>query len=572
MIVLGMFGPGANSGSCLLVNGKLKALVEEERLSRIKTAPDGLPFLSASKCLEIQNLKISDVNYIAWGWNCFKYQAILKRYNKKLKKFSQNYLANSLNMALYDPQLIKKDLYIYFKKKKLKKFPKIEFLDHHKCHAASAVFCSGFKKTNILTIDGSGEDLCTVVWEFQNNNFKILKKFNLPHSLGAFYGTFTEYLGFRSDMDEGKLMGLAAYGRYSKKLQYKLDKVISFNPKNGEYKFNSKMRYDGKHNYGKKFTDQLVNLFGHPRTKEISALKKNYPDIAFNVQKRLEDIVASLANFAFKKNKIDNFCIAGGVGMNCKMNGELLNLPFVKKLFVQPASSDNGVSLGAAQLLTFHKKVKLKTNLDHVYYGPCYSDIEIKKILKEKKINFTEPKNVNAKLAQLIIKKKIVARFDGRMEFGARSLGNRSIIASPYFKDIREYINLKVKNRENWRPFCPSVLDEDFEKIFEGKHKPKFMGVAIKIKKKFKKIFPACVHEDNTVRVQIVDKKTNYNYWQLLKEIKKKTEYGILINTSFNVQGEPIVCSPLDALRTFYSSGIDCLLMGKYLIEKNDKN
>ncbi len=154
------------------------------------------------------------------------------------------------------------------------------------------------------------------------------------------------------------------------------------------------------------------------------------------------------------------------------------------------------------------------------------------------------------------------------MEFGARALGNRSIIANPYIKDIREYINIKVKNRENWRPFCPSILDEDFEKIFEGNFKPKFMSVAIKIRKKFKKIFPACVHEDDTVRVQVVDRKSNYKYWRLLKEVKKRTKYGILVNTSFNVQGEPIVCSPVDAIRTFYASGLDYLVLGDFLIEK----
>ena len=563
-----MFGPGANSGSCLLINGELKSLIEEERLNRVKTSPDGLPFLSAAKCLEMENITISDVDHIAWGWDCHKYQKILKTTNKKLKKFSPNFQSNSLNLTLYDPKLISRDLEIYFKKKDFKKFPKIHFLNHHKCHAASAVFCSNFQNANILTIDGSGEDLCTVIWEFKNNKFKVLKEFKLPHSLGAFYGTFTEYVGFKPDMDEGKLMGLAAYGKYSTKIQNKLDKVIKFNKINGDYKFNSKMRYDGKRNYGKKFTDKLVNLFGPPRKKNISALKDHYPDIAFNVQKRLEDIVIALTSFAFKKNKLTNFCIAGGVGMNCKMNGELLNLPHVKNLFVQPASADNGVSLGAAQLLFYKKKKKIKTQLNNVYFGPYFSKQEIKKILKEKKIIFTEPKNINTKITNLLLKKKIIARFDGKMEFGARALGNRSIIANPYIKDIREYINIKVKNRENWRPFCPSILDEDFEKIFEGNFKPKFMSVAIKIRKKFKKIFPACVHEDDTVRVQVVDRKSNYKYWRLLKEVKKRTKYGILVNTSFNVQGEPIVCSPVDAIRTFYASGLDYLMLGDFLIKK----
>ena len=569
MIVLGISGPGANSSSALIKNGKLISLIEEERITRIKTAPHGLPFQSATLCLNEAGIDISKVDYIAWGWDCNKYQKILKKFNSKLNKKSKNYKYNLLNTVLYDPKIIKKDVEIFFNKKNYKKFPKIIFLQHHKCHAASAIFCSGFKEANIITIDGSGEDLCTAIYEYKNNKIKTLKEFKLPHSLGAFYGTFTEYLGFKPDMDEGKTMGLAAYGKYSEKIQKKLDCVIKLDRKNSTYIFNQKMRYDGENNFGKKFTDNLVNLFGPSRNKNISALDKHYPDIAFNVQKRLEDIVINLARDAYKKNKISKFCIAGGVGMNCKMNGELLNTDFIDDLFVQPASSDNGASLGAAQLVFYNKNIELKTELKHVYYGPSFSKNNVEKILKEKKIKYSQPKNMENMVANLIIKqKKIIGRFDGSMEFGARSLGNRSILASPYYKDIRNYINIKVKNRENWRPFCPSVLKEDFNKIFIGNYEPKFMGVAIKIKKQFKKVFPACVHVDDTVRVQVVDRKSNYKYWKILKAVKKISGYGILINTSLNVQGEPIACSPTDALRTFYSSGLDCLIMGSKIIKK----
>tara|TARA_A100001015_G_scaffold190793_1_gene212591 strand:- start:178 stop:1884 length:1707 start_codon:yes stop_codon:yes gene_type:complete len=568
MIVLGMFGPGANPSSAVIKNGKLLSLIEEERLNRIKTSPDDLPLLSAKKCLEISNLSISDVDYIAWGWDFIKYQRVLNDINKKLLPNNRNYKFNLLNKILYDPILLKEKIEIFFQRYKNKKFPKIIFLNHHLCHAASAVFCSGFNQANILTLDGSGEDLCTVIHEYKNNKIKTLKKFKLPHSLGAFYSTFTEFLGFKPDMDEGKVMGLAAYGTYSEKIQKKLDYFIKFNKQTGDYYINNKLRYSGLHRFGFKFTDEFVRVFGKKREPNVSPLSKKYADLAFNIQKRLEDIVILLAREAYKKNKIKNFCLAGGVAMNCKMNGELYRQRFVDKIFVQPASSDNGVSLGAAQIIFHMKKKKINSRLKHVYFGPEYSNKYILKNIKEAKLKTLQFKNPEKYIAQCLAKKKIVARFQGRMEFGARSLGNRSILASPYYKDIREFVNLKVKHRENWRPFCPSVLDEDFNTIFNENFKSEFMTVALNIKKKFKTIFPACVHEDNTVRVQVVTKKNNYKYWKLLKEFKKLTGYGILINTSFNIQGEPIVCSPKDALRTFHSTGIDLLHIDKYVIKK----
>ena len=436
------------------------------------------------------------------------------------------------------------------------------------CHAASTFFCSGFKEANILTIDGSGEDLTTLMCMGKNNKIKVLDKIRIPNSLGGFYATFTEFLGFKPYMDEGKMMGLAAYGKYSEKIQSKLDLFISYNKQKGNFKINNKLRYDGKHTFGEKFTDEFVKIFGSKRSSRLSALTKPYPDIAFNVQYRLEKIVKLLVKNLYKKNKIQNLCLAGGVAMNCKMNGELSKANYIKKIFVQPAASDNGVSLGAAQLLTLKKGGTLKTKLENVYYGPEYSDYEITKFLKESKLPFYKPKNIFKEVAKLIYKKKIICWFQGKMEFGARALGNRSIIASPLFKDMKKKLNLEVKHRENWRPFCPSILKEDYEKYIDSDFKSHFMTVALPIKKNIAKKIPSCVHVDGTVRAQIVDKKNNYKYWKLIKEFKKFSGHGIVINTSFNIQGEPIVCSPRDALRTFGGTGLDVLVIGNYIIKK----
>ena len=254
--------------------------------------------------------------------------------------------------------------------------------------------------------------------------------------------------------------------------------------------------------------------------------------------------------------------------MNCKMNGELSKEKFIKNIFVQPAASDNGVSLGAAQILSLKKGVKLKTNLQNVYYGPKYSNSEILDYLKESKVKFSKLKNIYKDTAKLIYENKIICWFQGRMEYGARSLGNRSIIASPFFKDMRDKINMNVKHRENWRPFCPSVIDEDYNRYIGSKIKSYFMTIALPINKKIKDKIPSCVHIDDTVRVQMVDKKNNFKYWKLIKEFKKLSGHGIVINTSFNIQGEPIVCSPRDALRTFGGTGLDALIIGDYLVTK----
>ena len=567
MNILGMFGPGENPSASLLINGKLVALIEEERINRIKTSPNNLPILSAKKCLEIAGISINEVDAIAWGWDCPKYFFYLNKIKNKNKKNFNN-LQNELNKNLYHPQRIKRAIELGFSDQCKKKMPKIHFLVHHLCHAASTFFCSGFKEANILTVDGSGEDLTTLMCEGKNNKIKILDKIKIPDSLGGFYATFTEFLGFKPNMDEGKMMGLAAYGKFSDKIQSKLDLFITYDKKNGNFKINNKLRYDGKHTFGEKFTDEFIKIFGAKRPSQLSALTKPYPDIAFNVQYRLEKIVKLLVKNLHKKNKIKNLCLAGGVAMNCKMNGEISKGSHIKDIFIQPASSDNGVSLGAAQLLTLKKGGVLKTKLENVYYGPEYSDYEILKFLKESKLQFYKPKNIFKYVAKLIYNKKIICWFQGKMEFGARALGNRSIIASPLYKDMKNKLNLEVKHRENWRPFCPSILEEDYKKYIDSTIRSRFMTIALPVKKNIAKIIPSCVHVDGTVRAQIVDKKNNYKYWKLINEFKKISGHGIVINTSFNIQGEPIVCTPRDAIRTFGGTGLDVLVIGNYIVLK----
>ena len=331
--------------------------------------------------------------------------------------------------------------------------PKIEYYPHHLCHAASAFYCSGFEQSNIITLDGSGEEITTLLAFGEKNKIKEIKKFLLPHTLGGLYASFTEYLGFKPYHDEGKVMGLASYGEFDDELQKKLDKVIKYNPKTGDFEVNPYMRYIGKHNYGHRFTDDFVDLFGPKRASNISALKAPYPNIAFALQWRLEQIVIAMAKKLSEETGSNNFCLAGGVAMNCVMNGKLAQQEFCEDIYVQPAASDNGVSLGAALLLANQNNNFVPKKMEHMYWGPSYSNEEIKKAIELAKLDYEFSQNIEAETAKFLADGKIVGWFQGRMECGARALGGRSILASPVFPDMKDKINEQVKHREKLEAF-----------------------------------------------------------------------------------------------------------------------
>ena len=436
------------------------------------------------------------------------------------------------------------------------------------CHAASAFYCSGFEQSNIITLDGSGEEITTLLAFGEKNKIKEIKKFLLPHTLGGLYASFTEYLGFKPYHDEGKVMGLASYGEFDDELQKKLDKVIKYNPKTGDFEVNPYMRYIGKHNYGHRFTDDFVDLFGPKRASNISALKAPYPNIAFALQWRLEQIVIAMAKKLSEETGSNNFCLAGGVAMNCVMNGKLAQQEFCEDIYVQPAASDNGVSLGAALLLANQNNNFVPKKMEHMYWGPSYSNEEIKKAIELAKLDYEFSQNIEAETAKFLADGKIVGWFQGRMECGARALGGRSILASPVFPDMKDKINEQVKHRENWRPFCPSIKEEKYNDYIKSDADSPFMIMAFPVQEKYIDKIPSCVHIDGTARPQVVKKSVNKRYWTLINEFEKITGYGVIINTSFNIQGEPIILSPAHAIRCFSGTGIDLLVMGDYIVKK----
>jgi carbamoyltransferase len=574
MNILGMFAPGPNPSAALLVDGKLIAWAEEERFNRIKTSPDNFPFQATKFCLEKAGLHLDDIHHIAYGWDCTRYamQAPVF-YEEQHTKYPDTHAYNKLQQAyrlnLYHPDRIEQTLRLGLRSlSPSNTVPPVKYYSHHLSHAASAFYASGFEEANIISLDGSGEEITTLLAVGKGTNIDILDTYKLPHSLGGLYATFTEFLGFKPYMDEGKVTGLAAYGKFDQTLQDTLDRILSFDAETGHYAINPYMRFIGKHSYGRRFTDEFVELFGKPRNSKDSALDAPYPDIAFAVQWRLEQVVMGLVKRMHQKTGLNNLCLAGGVAMNCAMNGKIAQMGIVKHFFVQPAATDNGVSLGAAMLSANEEGEKVRFEMAHTYWGSSFSNDTIEAALKNAKVQYRKSTNITSETAQLLASGKIVAWMQGAMEVGARSLGARSILASPIFPDMKDKLNLEVKHRENWRPFCPSIKAESYERFIPSGVDSPFMVVALPFSEKEKLNVPSCVHVDGTARVQRVTKEANVLFWSVLDEFEKLTGYGILINTSFNVQGEPTVCTPQDALRCYFSTGLDALVMGDFILTK----
>ena len=569
-----MFAPGPNPSAALVIDGKLVAWAEEERFNRIKTSPNDFPFKAARFCLEKANVNLDDIDQIAYGWDCTRYslQAPVfyeEQHTKYPDTHAYNKLQQSYRLNLYHPDRIEQSLHLGLRSlSPTNTVPPIKYYSHHLSHVASAFFASGFEEANIISLDGSGEEICTMLAKGTKNGIEVVDTYKLPHTLGGLYATFTEFLGFQPYMDEGKVTGLASYGKYDQDLQDKLDKMLSFDPETGHYAINPYLRFIGTHKYGRRFTDEFVEIFGKPRSRNQSALEGNYADIAFAVQWRLEQVVMGLVKRLHKLTGSENLCMAGGVAMNCALNGKIAQMDVVKNLFVQPAATDNGVSLGAALLGAQDAGDNPRFTMAHSYWGPSYSNDAIETVLKNAKAHYRKSDNIASEAAQMLADGKIIGWMQGSMEVGARSLGARSILASPIFPDMKDKLNLEVKHRETWRPFCPSIKAESYERFIpSGKDSP-FMVVALPFAEAERSSVPSCVHVDGTARTQRVTREANPLFWTLLDEFEKRTGYGILINTSFNVQGEPTVCTPQDALRCFFSTGLDALVIGDFILTK----
>ena len=576
----------------LVVDGVPIAMSEEERFSG-KKHDSGFPKNAINFVLKEANISINDLDYVVFYEKPFiKFDRILK-INFSNAPFSPRVFINSIKNFFMDKMWIRSLI-----NSKLEiSSEKILFSEHHLSHAASAFFCSPFEKSAILTVDGVGEWAVTTIGVGQGNKIDILKEINFPHSLGLLYSTFTAFLGFEVNEGEYKVMGMAPYGK--PKYVEQIKQIIQFSD-DGSYKLDMSYFIFQK-SLLRMFSKKFVKLFDKPRdpkskffTKEtgwpiyfgekpnkeefekMSLVQQKFADMAASIQVVLEEAMIHLANEIHKITKLDKLCIAGGVGLNSCANWKIVqNTPF-KEVFVQPAAGDAGGALGAALAvykigLNGEKKYIMK----HAYYGAQYSKEEIEKFLINKKISlvYFPDQELIGKVANFLAEGKVVGWFDGRAEWGPRALGHRSILADPRKEEMKDIVNTKIKFREPYRPFAPSVLVEEAEEYFDMPnsqiHYPaRYMLFVSKVKEDKRKKIPAITHVDGSARPQLVFRDESPHYYDLIKKFKDITGIPLILNTSFNLKGEPIANTPENAYSTFVRSELDVLVLGNYVIQK----
>ncbi len=560
--ILGVTSTVHDSSASIIKNGEIIAAAREERFDRKKYS-GVFPINAIKYCLKKANISLNEIEYIIFPDRPYIYLFHIIPHLIK-------YFPKTLNFLRFaNEYLLELSFKIQLKKKfKLKKLPKIKFILNHISHAAGAFYLSPFKKSAIFSADGVGT--YNTVWMGLGDTSGIKKLINIkyPHSLGFFYSTFTQFLGFKHSSDEYKVMALPALGAPT--FEEKIKRLIRLKI-NG--KFTLDLSYFQFHTGSKiLYSDKLAKLLGVPPRNSSSNNNKIdhvYYDIACSMQKVFEDTIFNLLNILYKKTGCNNLCISGGVGMNTVLNGKIKeNTPF-KNLFVQPSCDDAGCSLGASLYLynKLNPSVKKLFYKNIEYLGPEYDSSEIKAILDKYKIKFNRISSLR-QIAVELKRGKIIGLFDGRMEFSPRALGNRSILADCRNIKMKEKLN-RIKGRESFRPLAPAILEEFAPVYFENFVKNHFMTMTVKVKKDKQKLIPAVVHYDGTARPQTVPVDSPTKLRKILEEYYNITGIPVLINTSFNFAGEPIVCTPEDAIKSFLKMDIDILILSDYVVYKN---
>lgn len=599
--ILGISAYYHDSAAALIVDGEIIAAAHEERFTRKKHDPS-FPINAAKYVLQEGGLDYSDLSAVAFYDKPYiKFERLLETYHAFAPKGLKSFLS-AIPVWIKEKLFMKKML-----KEELAKLGKgnipILFPEHHLSHAASAFYPSPFEDAAILTIDGVGEWATSTICHGKGKDITILKELDFPHSLGLLYSSFTYYTGFRVNSGEYKLMGLAPYGKHNskevehyKKLIY--DELVNVH-EDGSLLLN--MKYF-KFATGLKMTDdkKWEKLFGIPARPSESEITQDYMNMALAIQQVTEDIVLRLAKTSRKLTGSKNLVMAGGVALNSVANGRILEEKIFDKIWIQPAAGDAGGALGAA-LAGWHiwkgKERIVKQQPDAMkgaYLGPEFNDRQIENVARKYSAKYTYFENFDElaqKVAQHIDKGKVIGWFQGRMEYGPRALGNRSILGDARSPEMQKKMNLKIKYREGFRPFAPTVLEEDMGKYFEIDEPSPYMLLVIPVKDERRKPeppgydnmelydrlyhvrsdVPAITHIDYSARIQSVHKETNPRYWTVINEFKKLTGYGVIVNTSFNVRGEPIVCTPDDGFRCFMRTEMDFLVMGNYIFDKTDQ-
>src|SRR5918996_2041505 len=576
MVIVGYFD-GIDPAVCLVRDGVVESYVEEERLIRYKHAPNLFPMRSLDYCLKQAGIGIGDVDAIAFGWDAPRYtnggmSAFYERVNAKYPP-DQATLAwqrGLLGEFREDNvrERVRRQLVSFFGTTEM---PPLRFYPHHASHAVTAYHLSPFDDALIVTIDGSGDSQCATVWLGTGDKLELIHEVEIPDSLGWFYAAITEFLGFDAYDGEYKVMGLAAYGRPNQQFREALEQVVPVAADGWSYHVDPKFIHHGPHTYSGRFTDHLVSLLELPPRQGPIPLTAIHEDLAFEAQRLLEDRVLRLVRHFRETTGRRNLCLAGGVALNVKMNSHIRRSGLFDEIFVFPIPSDSGTAIGAAAGVYHELTGRRPKPIEHLYFGPEYSDHEIELQISSCGLNYRVCDDIAAATADLLVEGKVVGWFQGRMEGGPRALGGRSILADPRSVESRDRVNAAIKFREYWRPFCPSLLEEKAHRFVRNAAPAPFMITAFDATEEASELCPAIVHVDQTMRVQTVNGHGHARFHQLLEAFEKRTGVPVLLNTSFNIKGEAIVCSPRDALRTFCSTGIDALAIGRCLIEKPHK-
>jgi carbamoyltransferase len=595
MYILGISCYYHDAAACLLKDGEVIAAAEEERFSRVKH-DSSFPMNAIKFCLDFVKISGKELEYVVFNEKPFlKLERIIKTifstYPRSAGVFQET-MINWMGDKLWIKSLIEEKLGVDPEK--------ILFCQHHLSHSAGAFFCSPFQEAAILTVDGVGEWTTTALgrgkadWNGSGGNgIQLLKEIRFPHSLGLLYSAITAFLGFEVNEGEYKVMGMSAFGepKYKDKI-YELIRVSE----DGSFRLNMEYfayHYSTKHSFNKR----LERLLGKPRNpenrfitsktslydydifpaKEEVEANQYYADIAASVQKVAEEILIKIVNNLYKETGLKKLCLCGGVALNCLANSRILKEAPFEEIFIQPAAGDSGAAMGAA-LYAYHCLLNKprKFILQHAYWGKEYPEEQIKDFLESNNISyqyFNDEDRVIDSAVGALVSGKVIGWFQGRFEWGPRALGNRSILADPRNEKMKDIVNIKIKFREPFRPFAPTVLYDKAEDFFElgrfKEHYPlRFMLYTVPVKRK--DLIPAVAHVDGSSRIQIIDERVNPLYHRLIERFYQKTGVPVLLNTSFNLRGEPIVNTPENAFNTFMNSEMDMLIMGKFIMSKNE--
>jgi len=560
MIVLGLNYYFHDSSAAIVVDGKLVAALEEERFTRNKHTRE-FPENAVNECLRIAGVTPDQIDHVAVSikpTHCWQKKALYAlRQPHKAAPFIKHELING-----------------FFKQRRLKKWfaetftgkkPKLSFIEHHLSHAAGTFFVSPYEDAAIMAIDGSGEWACAWLGQGKGNTVECFNESLFPNSLGSVYESVTEFCGFKPNYDEGKTMGLAPLGDASKFID-EARKIVNITEA-GQIEVD--LSYFNYQFWGyQRCAQKFYDVFGTPRARD-GEFESHHHDVAAAFQQMLEECALKMAAVLKQKTDAKHLIIAGGVALNSVMNGRLLREAGFDDVYIMPAAGDNGTSIGAAYTL-LHQELGQPRNFVHddPYVGNAYSDEEIESTLKRFKLNYRKTTNIAEDTARLLEAGKIGGWFQHKMEIGPRALGSRSIVANPAFPDMKDKINSEVKFREAYRPFAPSATVESAKEFFDIDVEAPFMLKVCQVREDKQSVIPAITHVDGSARLQTVRSETHPLYHRLISTLGEQTGVPVVLNTSFNIQGEPVVESPRDAIRCFYSTGLDFLAIGSFLIEK----